>query len=152
MRSFLKLTGGLLLIFLLTGCIGEDYDFTPPTVTLESPTTLQPVELVEANLDWRGENGEQLKKETKDIQSFAKEQKQLHFNSGQQVDLRFDSEDFAVETLTVSIWKNAEELTLELNDDRSFYLPKEKGDYVIVVDLHTDLGKAQYTGNIIIQE
>ncbi|WP_053178081.1 hypothetical protein [Peribacillus loiseleuriae] len=36
MKGFLKLFMGLFLAFTLTGCIGEEYDFTPPTVTIST--------------------------------------------------------------------------------------------------------------------
>ena len=66
----------------------------------------------------------------------------------------FDSEDFKVDSLNVSVWKHNEEVkgaTLKLSNHRSFFLPKEKGKYVIVVDLRTDRGEAQYVGNVTIQ-
>ncbi len=34
MKGYMKLIIGVLFSFSLTGCLGEDYDFTPPTVTL----------------------------------------------------------------------------------------------------------------------
>lgn len=108
-------------------------------------------ELIEANIDWRIENNEQLKKETEDILSFAREQKQFHINSDQKVSYDFDSQDFAIEELDVSVWKDDKEIKLELYDDRSFYFPKEEGIYVIVFDLRSDRGIAQYVGNIAIQ-
>lgn len=149
MKTFLPLILGLCLAFLLTGCIGEDYDFTPPAVILSNPYDTQSEELEETNMDWQSDKHYQ--KETEDILSFAREQKQLYFNSGQQVDLLFDSEDFAVNELSVSVWQNDKKIDLELKDDRSFYFPKEKGEYVIVVDLLADSGNAQYVGNIVIK-
>lgn len=150
MNLFLKLFIGLFLVFILTGCIGEEYDFTPPTVTFNDYPSLNE-ELIEANIDWRIENNEQLKKETEDILSFAREQKQFHINSDQKVSYDFDSQDFAIEELDVSVWKDDKEIKLELYDDRSFYFPKEEGIYVIVFDLRSDRGIAQYVGNIAIQ-
>lgn len=57
------------ILFLLTGCIGEDYDFTPPSVTLFESD----IPLIEANIDWSSDK--QYKKETKDILLLAKKQK-----------------------------------------------------------------------------
>ena len=150
MDVFLKLFIGLFLVFILTGCIGEEYDFTPPTVTLNDYPSLNE-ELIEANIDWRIGNNEQLEKETEDILSFAREQKQFRINSGQKVSYDFDNQDFAIEELNVSVWKNDKEKKLELNDERSFHFPKEDGKYVIVFDLRSDRGTAQYVGNIAIQ-
>lgn len=146
----LKFILGLFLTLSLTGCIGEEYDFTPPSVTL-SNTDSESVELEEANINWRGENSEQIEKETGDIRTFARKQKQLNFSVGQKIDLLFDSEDFAVNELDVTVWKNDEEIKLELDDYRSFNLPKDTGEYVIVVDLQTDRGSAQYVGNVVIK-
>lgn len=108
-------------------------------------------ELIEANIDWKIENNEQLKKETEDILSFAREQKQFHIKSGKKVSYEFDNQDFAIEELNVSVWKNDKEIQLELYDERSFDFPKEEGKYVIVFDLRSDRGIAQYVGNVAIQ-
>lgn len=150
MNYFWKLAAGLWLVMALTGCIAEEYDFTPPAVTLSNTDSVQSAELKEANVDWRGENNKQIKKETDDLISFAKKQKTLTYNAGQKIDLLFDNEDFMVEELSVSLWKNDEEIQLELNDHRSFSLPEEKGEYVIIVYLRSDRGSAQYGGNVVI--
>lgn len=43
-------------------------------------------------------------------------------------------------------------LDLEMEHAGAYFnLPKEKGEYVIVLDLPTDKGNAQYVGNIVIQ-
>jgi hypothetical protein len=158
MKSIFKLIIVALFTVSLTGCIGENYDFTPPTVTIStsmmSSTIPQSLELKEATINWKGENNKPIEKETEDFLALAKEQKQFYFFSEQLVDLQFDSEDFAVNQLLVSVWKNdeIEGTNLELNDDRSFQLPKEKGEYVILVDLQSDRGTAQYVGNIVIKQ
>ncbi|MEI2665438.1 hypothetical protein [Rossellomorea sp. LJF3] len=141
----------LFLTIALTGCIAEDYDFTPPTVTLMETDSVDSVELTETNINWRGENGKALEKETKEVVDFAREQKELTFPSGQQVDLLFDSEDFAVEELSAFLWLGNEKLQLDMDKNRSFTFPKGKGSYVLEVDLQTDRGNAEYVGNIVIQ-
>ncbi|WP_201715659.1 hypothetical protein [Rossellomorea arthrocnemi] len=125
----------LFLTFSLTGCIGGDYDFTPPTVTLMEIESVDSVELTETNIDWHGENGKPLDKETKEILTFAQEEKELTFPPGQQVDLLFDSED-----LLGFLWVGNEKLKLEMGGDQSFSFPKGKGSYVPEVDLLTDRG------------
>ncbi|SES44107.1 hypothetical protein [Psychrobacillus sp. OK032] len=150
MSGFLKLTMGLFLAFTLTGCIGEEYDFTPPSVTISTvieSENVQSIELEEVNIDWNSDK--YYKKETEDILSFAREQKPVHFKSGQKVDYDFDSQDFAIEELNVSVWNNNKEIELEINDDRSFHFPTEEGEFVIVFDLHSDKGMAQFVGNIL---
>ncbi|OXS64453.1 hypothetical protein B0G93_101351 [Bacillus sp. V-88] len=141
----------LVLTIALTGCIAEDYDFTPPTVTLMEKDSVDSVELTETNIDWRGENGKAVEKETKEVVDFAREQKELTFSSGQQVDVLFDSEDFAVDELRAFLWLGNEKLQLEMDKNRSFTFPKGKGAYVLEGDLQTDRGSAQYVGNIVIQ-
>lgn len=141
----------LFLTIALTGCIAEDYDFTPPAVTLMETDSVDSVELTETNIDWRGENGKAVEKETKEVVDFAREQKELTFSSGQQVDVLFDSEDFAVEELRAFLWLGNEKWQLDLDEGRSITFPRGKGSYVLEVDLQTDRGNAQYVGNIVIQ-
>lgn len=153
MKGLLKLFIVVLFSFSLTGCIGEEYDFTPPTVTLvNSELELNSIQLEEANINWRSDK--YYEKETKDILSLAREQKQISVYAGQKEDLTFDSEDFTVYEISVSVWKKDKKvykkIDLELKEDRSFFLPEEKGEYVIEVNLQTDNGSAQYVGNVII--
>jgi hypothetical protein len=85
MKGLFRLLIGLFFIFSLTGCISENYDFTPPTVTLTKVKSIESVELEEANISWRGKNNEKIEKHTEDIPSFARGLNQLNFSSGQQV-------------------------------------------------------------------
>lgn len=136
---------GLGIIFSLTGCIGEDYDFTPPSVSLfESDIPLK-----EANIDWSSDK--QYKKETADILSLAKKQKQISISPNQQDLITFDSEDFKVEELTIYLWNQNVKTKLELNKNRHFNFPKEKGEFLIEVDLLTDKGTAEYVGNVVVE-
>lgn len=107
----------------------------------------QSIELEEVNIDW--DSDKHYKKETKDILSFTREQKSVSFKSAQKVDYHFDSQDFSIEELNVSVWKGNKEIKLEINDDRSFHFPKEEGEYVIVFNLRSDNGIAQFVGNIV---
>ncbi|MEI2443451.1 hypothetical protein V8V73_23095, partial [Priestia megaterium] len=78
MKEFIKLSLFMFIIVGLSGCIGEEYDFSPPTVTL-SANDVMDVELKETNVDWRGEEGKQYRKETNTRNSInrAKKQQQL---------------------------------------------------------------------------
>ncbi|WP_141431079.1 hypothetical protein [Bacillus sp. 03113] len=150
MNRFFKLIIGLFFVFSLTGCIGEDYDFSPPTVSLLNPNDInQQEDLEEANINWNSDK--QYSKETEDILSLAKKQNKMYFDSRQQVDLLFEHGDFDLKGVSVSVHQNDKKIDLEFKDDQSFNLPNEKGEYVIVVDLNTDSGNAQYVGNIVIQ-
>ena len=144
-----KLCIGMIVVFILTGCIGENYDFSPPAINLSSDSNIKSEELAEANIDWRGEGNNPIEKETKDILALAKKQQPMYFNTGEKVDLLFEHADFNNESLSVSIWQNDKKLDLEVNDI-SFYLPKEKGEYAIEVNLQTDRGNAQYVGNLVL--
>lgn len=136
---------GFGIILSLTGCIAEDYDFTPPSVTLfESDIPLK-----EANIDWSSDKP--YKKETKDILSLAKKQQQISVSPNKQDLITFDSEDFKVDELTIYMWKQDEKAKIELDKNRNFNFPKEKGEYLIEVDLLTDKGTAEYVGNVIVE-
>ena len=150
LKIIYKLFAGTCLLFLLGGCIGEDYDFSPPTVRVSAYDTAN-IALKEANLDWHGEDNKSYKKGTKDIIKLGKEQEALTVESGTDGYLEFDSEDFAVKGLTAYVVDtNKQEIKLD-KTDRSFNFPKEKGKYVFVVLLNTDIGSAQYVGNIVVK-
>lgn len=137
MILFLSMTIGL------AGCIGENYDFTPPTITLLESE----IELAEANVDWQGENNEPYEKETKNLEALAKKQEIIYGFAGQQTELLFDHTDFAEKSLSVTLLKDGEKIELDLQDN-SFYFPDEKGEYTLIVELVTDRGKAEYVGNV----
>jgi hypothetical protein len=151
MNIFWKLIVGLLFVLSLTGCFGESYDFNPPSVKLSSDSNIESGELAEANIDWRGEGNNPIEKETNDIFALANKQQPMYFIVGEKVDLLFEHTDFDPKELNVSVWQNDKKIDLEVNDI-SLYLPKEEGEYIIVVNIHTDRGNAQYVGNISIVE
>ncbi|MEM5017293.1 hypothetical protein WKH31_13450 [Metabacillus indicus] len=151
MKKRLKVITTIFLVALSAGCIAEDYDFTPPSVTLSSPDSSQSEKLTEANIKWTGENNKLEEKRIDDVLSYANEQEQLTFQSGQKIDLLFDSEDFMVEDLEATLWKDGTEQELPFDKQRSFTFPEEKGAYILVVDLDADSGLAQYVGNIEIE-
>ncbi|MGF9891260.1 hypothetical protein ABEX78_21610 [Priestia megaterium] len=153
MKNILKVCVGIIFLLPLGGCFGEDYDFSPPTVTI-SPTVndIIDTDLKEANVDWKGENNEPYIKKTKDISKLAVKQQALAVGPETEGNISFDNEDFSVGGLTISVLKNDKKQKLKLNEeDRTFNFPKEKGKYVIVVDLNTDRGNAQYVGNIVVK-
>lgn len=141
----------MLFVVLLTGCIGEEYDFSPPSASLTNPEDItQEEKLAEANIDWTYD--EKYNKETKDILSLAKEQNKMYFNSGQKVQFSLQDGHFDEKKVKISLLQNENKMDLEMEHAGSYFnLPKEKGEYMIVLDLPTDKGTAQYVGNIIIQ-
>lgn len=153
MKVFLKLCIGLFLSFSLTGCFGESYDFNPPTVKLSSDSIIGSEELAVANIVWRGEDNNQIKKELKikDIFALAKQQQPVYLVAGEKVELLFEHTDFDTKDLSVSVWQNDKKIDLEVKDI-FFHLPKATGEYVMEVNLQTDRGDAQYVGNLVIIE
>lgn len=143
-----KLIVLLILIFsILSGCIAEDYDFTPPSITLLGSSVVDQGELAEANIKWDSDKA--YRKETEDISSLAKEQEVIYLSSGEQVQLVLDNQDFLLEDLSAYVMKGDEKIDLRVRD-YEFVLPEEQGEFVLVVDLLSDRGSAQYVGNIII--
>lgn len=147
MKRYLSLIVVVLSAFSISGCIGENYYFTPPTVSFSGDSGVY--ELKEANVSWQGENGKPITKETKNIQKSAMKQKKMNATSQQPVKILLDNTDEELKELTVTVWKGNEKIqVLELTIQREFKLPKEQGEYVIELNLRTASGKAQYIGNI----
>ncbi|WP_280157410.1 hypothetical protein ACBZ92_13225 [Priestia aryabhattai] len=113
------------------------------------------VELKETNVDWRGEEGKQYRKETNTRNSInrAKKQQQLAVSPETPGNLRFDSEDFLVNDISsYTISTNNAKQDIRVNEqDRTFTFPKKKGNYVYVLELQTDRGYAQYVGNVVVK-
>lgn len=142
----------LLYCFLfLSGCIGENYDFSPPTASLVNPENIsQEVILAEANIDWYYD--EKYNKETTDILSLAKEQPIMELSSGQEVQYNFEGGIFDAKKVKIFLWQNETKIDLEVDIyGQLFKLPKEKGDYIIVLELPGYHGNAEYVGNISIK-
>lgn len=134
----------------LTGCIGENYDFNPPALKISNSSNIMSEELAESSVDWRGEDNIQIEKDVTDKLALAKEQPQIQMAAGERVDMIFGHGDFERQELKLSLLKDNKEFELEVTDD-SFVLPDQPGEYVLQVNLQTDRGKAQYAGNIIIK-
>ena len=151
MKYFTKLFTGLFSIVLLTGCnfIGENYDYTPPTVSL----TYSDIELKEANINWdtKGDTSGDGTVKTDDIFELAKEQEQAAVKAGEKDSIQFDNQDFLLENVTVLLWKDGQSTSIEI-DEKSldFNYPSEAGSYVIDVTIDTESGTAQYVGNIFV--
>ncbi len=153
MRRFFKASAWVFFIFLLSGCIGENYDFTPPNIELyvnNGNASAELKDIVEANVDWIGEENKPYQKEVKDILLFAKKQKKMILGSGYNGDIIFDHEDFELKEMTVFVWKENEKQKVELKN-RTMFFPNEKGDYVLEINIESDSGTAQYVGNLAIE-
>lgn len=152
MDRYLKLFVGFVFIFLLAGCIGEDYDFSPPTVNVYNPNDIDSQQtLAEANIDWKHED-QIYNKETEDIKALAEEQNIISFKAGDTVSINLEDGDFVQDRISVSLLKNEDNIELEYNGkQQTFNLPMEKGEFILVVGVDTSRGNAQYVGNLVIQ-
>lgn len=83
-----------------------------------------------------------------DSLELAREQQQVSVKAGQEDFVDFDSQDFAIVDLSVSVWRDGEQIQLDVNRLKEFNFPNEKGEYLIEVNLTSDFGTAQYVGNI----
>ena len=148
-RSFKMLTG-IFIVILLSGCFGETYDFSPPTVTLSNDEDIMhKITLAEANIDWYYD--EKYNKETKNIQALAKEQEPFYLNAGQKVEYLIEDGYFEPDRISVSVLEDDSELELELEEVESFRLPNETGEYTVVFNIESSKGNAQYVGKIVIK-
>ncbi|QFF97819.1 hypothetical protein PB01_02755 [Psychrobacillus glaciei] len=144
MKYFTTLFTGLFSIVLLAGCnfIAESYDYSPPSVTFSHSG----LKLAEANINW--EKDGTVKKI--DSLELAREQKQGAVKAGQEDSIYFGGQDFDILELTVSVWRDDEQIQLDVNYLKEFNFPDEKGEYLIEVNLTSDFGTAQYVGNIVV--
>lgn len=146
-----KLILTVLFVFLLTGCIGEEYDFSPPAFLISSTDNIgKEQQLIESNINWNYDKT--FNKETKDIFSLAKEQNKIYFNSGQELQFYLDGGIFDAKKVEISLWKDEKRIDLDINNANQYFnLPEEIGEYIMVVELPGFHGDVQYVGNIVIQ-
>ncbi len=146
---FFKIMAVLLSIFLLTGCFGESYDFSPPTVSLSTSNAIISKEkLAEANIKWYQDNV--FNKKIDNLFALARKQEPILVRKGSKLELNIENGYDELENIEVSIWKGQKETILGIEEDKTFYLPKVEGEYMIVVELDTSKGMAQYVGNLMI--
>ncbi|WP_150284070.1 hypothetical protein [Rummeliibacillus sp. TYF-LIM-RU47] len=144
-----KIMIGMLSIFLLTGCFGESYDFSPPTVSLSTSNAIISKEkLAKANIKWYQDNV--FNKKIDNLFALARKQEPILVKKGSQLELNIENGYDDLENIEVSIWKGQQETILGIEEDKTFYLPKVEGEYMIVVELDTSKGMAQYVGNLMI--
>lgn len=161
-KSILKLCIGLIFASITVGCIAENYDFDPPILSLISDEKDQSIQLELVNLDWSGERHTPIKKETEDLTSVVKHEEALYSKSREQVKIQFSHLDFYIHKLSMTLrreqndvsnsllWKNNEEKDWQVSFEH-FITPLEKGDFMLIIDLKTDRGTAQYVGKLVIE-
>ncbi|WP_068986869.1 MULTISPECIES: hypothetical protein [Lysinibacillus] len=156
MKGFLKLFIGLCLIFILIGCIGEDYDVGVPTAHIYFEGLSSDFQLAEANISWKTAS-EEVKKTEKDIIKYASSLDEIKVFPGQKMSLDFrenpknGGDIWTDPKITVALLKDGKRTELALDDFREFQFPTDKGNYVLEVEFMSSAGNAQYLGNILIQ-
>jgi hypothetical protein len=152
MKVCLKLIIGLLCIFSLTGCIGEDYDVGPPTAYINVDRSK--IRLKEANTLW-STGSISINKVTQNIQQLAAKQKQVSVSPLQSVHLGFEENkenggQYNDVSVNVFVWQGDKQEQLECKDN-TFNFPKNKGTYVLEVGFHSHQGDVKYVGNVVIK-
>ena len=159
MNKFLKLFVGMFFIFALIGCIGEDYDVGVPTAHLQSKIGLQDqqTQLTEANISWSSSSGD-VEEKIDNIEEFGLSQDEIRVSPNQEASLEFEENEenggdiWTDPTITAALWKDGEQINIELNDDRVFQFPTNEGNYVLEVKFINSADNAQYLGNIVIEK
>jgi hypothetical protein len=152
MKVCLKFIIGLLCIFALTGCIGEDYDVGPPTAYMDVDSSK--IKLKEANILW-STGSMSINKVTKSIQQLASKQKQINVSPLQSVNLEFEENkenggEYTDVSVNVFLWQDNKQEQLECNDN-TFTFPNKKGNYMLEVDFYSHQGDIKYVGNVAIK-
>lgn len=76
----------------------------------------------------------------------------MYFSSGQKVQFTLEDGDFDAKDVKISLLQDENKIDLSIdNAGQYFNLPNEKGEYIIIVDVPSDKGHAQYIGNIVIR-
>ena len=140
----------IITVLTVTGCFGEENDYSPPTVSLTNPEDIgQSAKLGEANIDWTYD--EKYNEKTTNLEALAKKQVKINFHPEQEVSLELDDGHFERDRIKIFLWENEKKTELVLRKDETFSVPKEKGDYMIEVVVNSNAGTAQYVGSIGIQ-
>jgi len=154
MKAFVNLLIGLLFAFMLTGCIGEDYDVGVPTAHLNFDHSS--VQLTEANISWKTAS-EDVQKSIENIKKYASSLDEIKILPGQKTSLDFEENEknggdiWTDAQVSAFLLKDDERIELEFDDFREFQFPTDKGSYVLEVKFSSTAGSAQYVGNVSIE-
>ncbi|MBM7602766.1 hypothetical protein JOC75_000736 [Metabacillus crassostreae] len=159
MNKRLKLIVGMLFIFVLTGSFGEDYDVGVPTAHLHLENSLQnkQIQLTKANISWSSYSGD-VEETIDNIEKLGLTQDEIRVFPNQEASLEFKEKEenggdiWSDPTLTATLWKNGEQIDIELDDNREFQFPLKEGTYVLEVKFIDSEDSAQYVANIVIEK
>lgn len=158
MNIFMKLCTGIFLVFISTGCIGEDYDVGVPTAHLHFQGLSRSVQLTEANINW-GASSEDVHQTIDDIQKFALSQGEIKIFVNEKANVDFEENeenggDIWTDPNTqilVTLLQDEQQTKLEMGDFKEIQFPTNRGRYVLVVEFISARGSAQYVGNVLNQ-
>jgi len=129
--------------------IGEDYDGNPPNAILHYKDEYQ---LAKANIHWDKGKKEYLNRDVKDIKDFALKQEEIILPVSKEIgiELKENGGDFNNHKTTVEIWNSDSPGTKHklVLKEGTVILPKEKGYYILEVNLDAEEGNVQYLGNL----
>ena len=153
MGKFTKFCIGLLFIFIITGCIAEDYDVGVPTAYLYFEAL--PKQLTEANIYWSTAD-EVVEKSIENVEEFALQQDEIKVYPNQKATLDFKENEenggdiWTNPTITAALLKDGKRTEIVLDESREIQFPAELGNYVLQVNFRNLSGSAQYVGNIVV--
>ncbi|MCM3743223.1 hypothetical protein M3193_03625 [Sporosarcina luteola] len=154
MKKYSKLFIGLLFALTLTGCFGEDYDVGVPTAHLY--LGIGDIQLTEANISWQTQS-EDVHETIEDVQEFGLSQDEIKVLANQEATLDFKENEknggdiWTDPEMSAVLISDGKQIEIEMNDNREFRFPSDKGNYVLEVIFKSNAGSAQYVGNILIQ-
>lgn len=156
MKHLLRFFTGIFLLITLAACLGEDYDVGVPSAYLQEVGLIQ-LELTKATIDWNSSSGKEQQK-VENIQEFGFSQDKIYVSPNQKATLDFQENEknggdiWTDPKITAALWKNGEQISIELNEYLEFQFPASEGNYVLEVKFMNSENTAQYVGNVIIQK
>lgn len=149
-KSLIFLATLILAPFLLTGCIGEEYYESPPEAFLQVGDELY--KLKEGNRKWNFTD-EDYDKEYIDLKELAAKEKQITVKPGSSGYLIIEQNEIegmnpysGVRIGVVA--RKGNDLNMLSETDKTFFFPKEKGNYVLEIDFDSDQGDTEFVANI----
>lgn len=155
-----KLLIVFILVFVLGGCFGENYNVGHPITYIKydsKDVTLEPT-----FISWNTQ-GDNTFLKVEDIAAFSEGLLPIEILSGQLIQLHFkDSIDeegeYSSLKIDVKVMKNEEEIILHyteeptssfLDEQYTYQMPTEPGQYLLQVDFRSSGGVAKYAGKLV---
>ncbi|MED1864326.1 hypothetical protein P4V41_12745 [Fictibacillus nanhaiensis] len=152
-RYIIILTAMILVPLLLTGCIGEDYYESPPEAFLQVGDELY--KLKEGNRKWNFTD-EDYDKEYINLKELAAKEKQIFVKPGSSGFLIIEQNEiegiYPYSGVSIGVVaRKGDDLTMLNDADKTFFFPKEKGNYVLEIDFDSDQGDTEFVANIKVE-